>query len=48
MQDAGGKTHREYWIPSANLDAFNAAFVGEIKITAEFKKRRRQAAGVLA
>jgi hypothetical protein len=36
-QDAGGRAHREYWIPAEDLDAFNAAIVGEIEVTAEFR-----------
>ena len=37
VQDAGGRAHREYWIPAEELDAFNAAIVGEIEVTAEFR-----------
>jgi hypothetical protein len=33
---AGGEAHREYWIPAADLFAFNAALVGEIEVVAEF------------
>jgi hypothetical protein len=33
---AGGQAHREYWIPAEDLDAFNAALVGEIEVIAEF------------
>lgn len=36
-QEAGGRAHREYWIPAEDLPAFNAAIVGEITITAEFR-----------
>ncbi len=36
VQDAGGQTHREYWIPAEDLPAFNAAIVGEIEITHRF------------
>jgi hypothetical protein len=36
-QEAGGRAHREYWIPAEDLDAFNAAIVGEIEVTAEFR-----------
>ena len=38
MQDAGGRAHREYWIPAEVLDAFNASIIGEIEVTAEFTK----------
>ena len=36
VQLAGGKAYQEYWIPAEYLDAFNAAIVGEIKVTASF------------
>ena len=36
VQDAGGRAHREYWIPAEQLDAFNAAIVGEIIVTQSF------------
>jgi hypothetical protein len=36
VQDAGGKAHQEYWIPAAELDAFNAAIVGEIELVRAF------------
>jgi hypothetical protein len=36
VQIAGGKAFQEYWIPAEELDAFNAAIVGEIEVTATF------------
>jgi hypothetical protein len=36
VQEAGGRAHREYWIPAEDLPAFNAAIVGEIEVIAEF------------
>lgn len=36
-QEAGGRAHREYWIPAGELPAFNAAIVGEIEVIAEFR-----------
>ena len=36
VQDAGGRDHREYWIPAEDLDRFNAAIIGEIEIVVEF------------
>ncbi len=36
VQEAGGRTHLEYWIPADELDAFNAAIVGEIIVTAAY------------
>jgi hypothetical protein len=37
VQEAGGRAHREYWIPAEDLSAFNAAIVGEIELVAEFR-----------
>ena len=37
VQDAGGRAHREYWIPAGELDAFNAAIVGKIELVHEFR-----------
>ena len=36
VQEAGGRDHREYWIPAEDLAAFNAAIVGEIEVVATF------------
>jgi hypothetical protein len=36
VEEAGGRAHREYWIPADDLDAFNAAIVGEIEVTRRF------------
>lgn len=36
VHEAGGKDHREYWIPADDLAGFNAALVGEIEVIAEF------------
>ena len=38
VQEAGGRAYREYWIPAEDLDAFNAALVGPIEVTAEFRQ----------
>ena len=37
VQDAGGKAHREYWIPAEYMDAFNAAIIGKIEVVQEFQ-----------
>ena len=37
VQDAGGRAHQEYWIPAEEMDAFNAAIVGEIEVVREFR-----------
>ena len=36
VQEAGGRAHREYWIPAEEMDAFNAAIVGEIELVRSF------------
>lgn len=36
IEEAGGRAHREYWIPAEDLDAFNAAIVGQIVVTHSF------------
>jgi len=36
VQDAGGRAHREYWIPAEQLDEFNQAIVGAIEVTRAF------------
>ena len=37
VQEAGGRAHREYWIPAEDLPTFNDAIVGEIEVVAEFR-----------
>lgn len=37
VQQAGGRQHLEYWIPSEDLEAFNAAILGRIEVVAEFR-----------
>jgi hypothetical protein len=37
VQEAGGRAHLEYWIPAEEMDAFNAAIVGEIEVVREFR-----------
>jgi hypothetical protein len=36
VQEAGGRSHLEYWIPAEDLDAFNAALVGKIEVVRSF------------
>jgi hypothetical protein len=36
VQEAGGRAHREYWIPAEDLPAFNAAIVGGIEVVKTF------------
>ena len=36
VQFAGGREYQEYWIPAADLAAFNDALVGKIEITDTF------------
>ncbi len=36
IEEAGGRAHREYWIPAEDLPAFNAAIVGPIEVARRF------------
>ena len=36
VQSVGGQDYLEYWIPAADLSAFNEAIIGLIEVTAEF------------
>lgn len=36
VQEAGGRAHLEYWIPAEEMDAFNAAIVGQIEVVRTF------------
>lgn len=36
VEQAGGREHEEYWIPAENLDDFNAAIVGNIRVVRTF------------
>ena len=36
VKTVGGNTHQEYWIPAAELDAFNQHIVGQIEVIAEY------------
>jgi hypothetical protein len=36
VQEAGGRSHLEYWIPAEELPAFNNAIVGLIEVTSTF------------
>lgn len=38
VQEAGGRAHREYWIPAEDMDAFNAAIVGTIEVVQSFHR----------
>ena len=40
VRQVGDVTHREYWIPAAELAEFNGKIVGNIDIVAEFVERR--------
>lgn len=37
VHQVGGPTSREYWIPAADLDAFNASIVGPIEVVHEYR-----------
>lgn len=36
VQQAGGRSHLEYWIPAEELDVFNNAIVGLIEVVRSF------------
>lgn len=36
VEEAGGRAHREYWIPAEDLPAFNASIVGKIEVVRRF------------
>lgn len=38
VQQVGGRTILEYWIPAEDLEAFNDAIVGRIEVVAEFHR----------
>jgi predicted GIY-YIG superfamily endonuclease len=38
VQVAGGNSHQEYWIPAEELEEFNDALVGEIKVIETYQK----------
>jgi hypothetical protein len=37
VQEAGGRSHQEYWIPAGDMDAFNAAIIGLIEVVHEYR-----------
>jgi hypothetical protein len=36
VEEAGGRAHQEYWIPAADLNAFNDAIFGVIEVVRSF------------
>jgi hypothetical protein len=36
VQEAGGRSHLEYWIPAEEMAAFNAAIVGPIEVVRSY------------
>lgn len=38
LERVGGRSLREYWMPAAELVAFNAATVGAIEVVSEFRR----------
>lgn len=36
VQNAGGREHREFWIPAEDMDSFNEAIVGQIEVVRRF------------
>jgi hypothetical protein len=39
IRQVGDVSHREYWIPAADLPEFNANLIGNIEIVAEYRAR---------
>lgn len=37
IEDAGGRSHQELWVPAEELEAFNASIVGKIEVTAIYR-----------
>ena len=37
VQQAGGQTILEYWIPAEDLEEFNRHIVGKIEVVAEYR-----------
>lgn len=37
VQNAGGNSHQEYWIPASKLEEFNNAIVGKIKLIESYQ-----------
>ena len=37
VHQGGGLVHQEYWIPAADLDAFNDNIIGAIEVIAEYR-----------
>ena len=40
VQTVGASEHQEYWIPAAELPAFNSAIIGRIEVVATFEGAR--------
>jgi hypothetical protein len=36
IEQAGGREHEEFWIPAEELDQFNAAIVGKIRVVKSY------------
>lgn len=41
VQEAGGRDHRELWVPAEDLEAFNDGIVGPIEVVAEYRGGER-------
>jgi hypothetical protein len=41
VQEAGGLTHRELWVPAEELEDFNAAIIGLVEVVAAYKDGKR-------
>lgn len=41
VENAGGKAHRELWVPAEDLETFNDGIVGTIECVAEYRDKAR-------
>ena len=42
VEDAGGRSHQELWVPAEELEEFNACIVGEIEVVAIYRDGEHQ------
>ncbi len=42
IKDAGGRSHQELWVPSLELEEFNASIIGEIEVVAIYRDGEHQ------
>ncbi|MFK7755212.1 MAG: hypothetical protein AB8B51_22025 [Sedimentitalea sp.] len=40
VQDAGGRAHRELWVPAEDLDSFNHDITSDIQVVAALRNKQ--------